>query len=78
MATVPSHGELISRDGFDRLLTAFLALDRAVMELHMQIYAPPPHQQSAIRKQNRALHGVVRKHLPGMLYGSRVPARRVR
>jgi len=73
MTTVPSHQELISRGDFDRLLTAFLAFDRAVVELHMQIYGTPPDQRPAMRRQNRILHGVVKRCVPEFLFARRLP-----
>ena len=75
MATAPAHKDLISRGDFDRLLTAFLALDRAFVELHMQIYGTPVDQQLAMRRQNQTLHGLVRKRAPEFFFGTSVPAR---
>ena len=72
MAAGLSHEELINRGDFHRLLTAFFAFDRAVVELHMQIYQTPPDQRLAMRRHNRTLHGVVRKRVPAFLFGSAV------
>lgn len=75
MATTLSQKQVISRVDFDKLLTAFVALDRAVVELYMQLHGMASDQQLAIRRQNRALHGLVRKRAPELLFGSAAPAR---
>jgi len=71
MTTATSHGQLISRGEFDRLLSALLAFDHALVEFYMQMYGTPPHQQLAMRRQNRNLHGLVRKRVPEFLFGKR-------
>lgn len=59
MAMPPAHEESISRGDFHRLLSSLLAFDRAVVEFYMQFYGMPPHQQMAMRRQNRRLHSLV-------------------
>jgi hypothetical protein len=49
----------ISRCDLDRLLSSLLALDRAVVELYMQVYETPPDQQLVMRRQNQTLHILV-------------------
>ena len=70
MTLVTSLKEPIDRGCFERLLSAFLAFDRSVVELHMHIYRTPPDQRLAMRRQNRTLHGVVRKRVPEFLFGT--------
>ena len=75
MARATSHGESINRGEFERLLSALLAFDHALVEFYMQIYGTPPHQQLAMRRQNRNLHGLVRKRVPEFLFGKTCPAK---
>ena len=53
----------------DKLLNAFLMLDRAVVEFYMQIYRTPPDHQFAILMQNQFLHSVLRERVPELLLG---------
>lgn len=69
MATA-QRNQLISRSDFDSLLTAFLALDRTVVEFYMQIYRTPPEQQAAMRRQTQRLHGVIRERVPKFVFTS--------
>ena len=77
MTTAASHHELVTRGDFDNFLSALLALDRAVVEFYMQIYGTAPDQQLAMRRQNRALHAVIRKRVPDSFFGSAVAAKRI-
>jgi len=55
--------EAESNDALDILL----ALDRFVLELSMSLYNIPRRERFTVRKQNRRLHGAVRKHMPRLL-----------
>jgi hypothetical protein len=51
----------------DRLLNAFRALDRAVVETSMHIYKLSHRDRNALRKQHRSLHNTIRQHLVRVL-----------
>jgi len=62
--------EAESNDALDILL----ALDRFVLELSMRLYNIPRRERLTVRKQNRRLHGAVRKHMPQLLGPHRNPS----
>lgn len=49
---------------FTRLLDAFLAFDRVVVELNMAIYNVPQRDQALVRRHNHRLHETLRTRLP--------------
>lgn len=49
------------------LMDTLLALDHAMIEFSMRVYKVPRRDRERMRKQNRRLHAVVRKHLPRLL-----------
>ena len=55
-------------------LDVFLAMDRFVVELSMRVYDVPRNERSLMRKQNRRLHGALRRHLPRLLRPSQSPS----
>lgn len=57
----------VPRRDLNRLLDAFLAFDRVVVELNMAIYNVPQRDQALVRRQNRRLHETLRTRLPQVL-----------
>jgi len=49
---------------FTRLLDAFLAFDRVVVEINMAIYNVPQRDQVLVRRHNHRLHETLRTRLP--------------
>ena len=70
MNPVSLRRELSSAGDLHKLLNAFLALDRTVVEFYMQIYRTRPDHQFAILMQNQCLHGIVKERVPLLLYGN--------
>lgn len=54
----------------DKLLNAFRALDRTVVEISMKAYNVPRRDRAAMLEQHRRLHEMVRERLPRLLYQS--------
>ena len=52
---------------FDKMLKAFRALDRTVVEVSMRVYNLPRRDRAAMRKQHRRLHDTIRAGLGGFL-----------
>ena len=52
-------------------LEILLALDRAVVEVSMQLYNVNERDRSEMRSQNQRLHSAARNHLPRLLKRAR-------
>ena len=52
----------------DKLLDAFRALDRTVVEISMNVYKVPRRDRATMLEQHRRLHDMVRERLPRILY----------
>lgn len=61
-----SHG--VRATDVDRLLNAFRALDRTVVEISMDAYKVPRRDRAAMLEHHRRLHDMVRERLPRFLY----------
>jgi hypothetical protein len=60
-----SHG--VRARELDRVLNAFRALDRTVVEISMNAYKVPRRDRPAMLEQHRRLHDMVRERLPRFL-----------
>jgi hypothetical protein len=58
----------IRASNLDKLLKAFRALDRTVVEISMEVYKVPRRDRAAMLEQHRRLHDMVRERLPRFLY----------
>jgi len=52
---------------FDKMLKAFRALDRTVIEISMHVYNLPRRERAAMRKIHRRLHDMIRAGFPRFL-----------
>ena len=52
---------------FDKMLKAFRALDRTVVEISMRVYNLPRRDRAAMRRQHRRLHETIRAGVSGLL-----------
>ena len=52
---------------FDKMLNAFRALDRTIVEISMHVYNLPRRDRAAMRRQHRRLHETIRASLGGFL-----------
>lgn len=53
------------------MLDMLFALDQMLVEVSMRLYNVSRRDQFTMRRQNRRLHDVVRRHLPRLLNSSR-------
>jgi hypothetical protein len=58
---------------FDKMLKAFRALDRTVVEISMRAYNLPRRDRAAMRRQHRRLHETIRAGLSGLLVTAVAP-----
>jgi hypothetical protein len=72
MAPARPHRELVCPNDLERLLNAFLILDRTVMEISMQFYGTRSDHQLVMRRQNECLHGVLRERVTELVFGKAV------
>ena len=70
------HRDLATPGDLGKLLNAFFALDRTVVEFYMQIYGTPPDHQFAILMQNQCLHGLVKERMAELLFACRLAGNR--